>query len=278
MAEEGWIKLYRSIRSNWLWENGNERYAKWWMDILLMVNHKPRKMMDKTNRLVMIETGMTLTSERKLSAKWEVNRRTVHNFLNLLEEEKMISLKRMQNKYTTLKVNNYGNYQSFSSESEPRNTPRNAPHNTPRNTHEQELKELKNKDSELDFKEFFDYLNKVTGRSFKNIQSNQKLVAARLNAGYTKMDLKMVIDYKTTEWKGTDYEKYLQPSTLFRPSKFDEYLNQAKLAISKQRTKTTSDGQRQGKTTDEIEAERKRHEEEVTRRAEEKLKEKDVQS
>ena len=278
MAEEGWIKLYRSIRSNWLWENGNERYAKWWMDILLMVNHKPRKMMDKTNRLVMIETGMTLTSERKLSAKWEVNRRTVHNFLNLLEEEKMISLKRMQNKYTTLKVNNYGNYQSFSSESEPRNTPRNAPHNTPRNTHEQELKELKNKDSELDFKEFFDYLNKVTGRSFKNIQSNQKLVAARLNAGYTKMDLKMVIDYKTAEWKGTDYEKYLQPSTLFRPSKFDEYLNQAKLAISKQRTKTTSDGQRQGKTTDEIEVERKRHEEEVTRRAEEKLKERDVQS
>lgn len=274
MAEEGWIKLYRSIRSNWLWENGNERYAKWWMDILLMVNHKPRKMMDKTNRLVMIETGMTLTSERKLSAKWEVNRRTVHNFLNLLEEEKMISLKRMQNKYTTLKVNNYGNYQSFSSESEPRN----APHNTPRNTHEQELKELKNKDSELDFKEFFDYLNKVTGRSFKNIQSNQKLVAARLNAGYTKMDLKMVIDYKTAERKGTDYEKYLQPSTLFRPSKFDEYLNQAKLAISKQRTKTTSDGQRQGKTTDEIEVERKRHEEEVTRRAEEKLKEKDVQS
>ena len=271
MAEEGWIKLYRSIRSNWLWENGNERYAKWWMDILLMVNHKPRKMMDKTNHLVMIETGMTLTSERKLSAKWEVNRRTVHNFLNLLEEEKMISLKRMQNKYTTLKVNNYGNYQSFSSESEPRNTPRNAPHNTPRNAHEQELKELKNKDSELDFKEFFDYLNKVTGRSFRNIQSNQKLVSARLKAGYTKMDLKLVIDYKTSEWKGTDYEKYLQPSTLFKASKFDEYLNQAKLAISKQRTKTTSDGQRASKTAEEIEAERKKHAEEITRRAEERL-------
>lgn len=93
----------------------------------------------------------------------------------------------------------------------------------------------------LDFKEFFDYLNKVTGRSFKNIKSNQKLVSARLKAGYTKQDLKLVIDYKTSEWKGTEYEKYLQPSTLFRASKFDEYLNQAKLAVSKQkRNKTNS--------------------------------------
>lgn len=266
MAEEGWIKLYRSIRSNWLWEDGNERYLKWWVDILLMVNHQPRKVL-VNGELVEIETGERLTSILKLSKRWDADRRTVTKFLDLFEKDEMVSIKKSRQNGTTLKVLHYADYQSFSESNVQRTTQR----NTQRTTHKQELKELKNKDSELDFKEFFDYLNKVTGRSFKNIQSNQKLVAARLNAGYTKMDLKMVIDYKTFEWKGTDYEKYLQPSTLFKASKFDEYLNQAKLAISKQRIKTTSDGQRAGKTAEEIEVERKKHAEEITRRAEERL-------
>lgn len=266
MAEEGWIKLYRSIRSNWLWEDGNERYLKWWVDILLMVNHQPRKVL-VNGEFVEIKTGERLTSTVKLSKRWGVSRNTVTKFLKLLEKDEMILTSKSRQNGTTLKVLHYADYQGFEDKKRHQTEQRSEQ----RTEHKQELKELKNKDSELDFKEFFDYLNKVTGRSFKNIQSNQKLVSARLKAGYTKMDLKLVIDYKTSEWKGTDYEKYLQPSTLFKASKFDEYLNQAKLAISKQRTKTTSDGQRAGKTAEEIEAERKKHAEEITRRAEERL-------
>ena len=33
-----------------------------------------------------------------------------------------------------------------------------------------------------------------------------------------------VIDIKTIDWKGTDYEKYLRPETLFG-NKFESYLN-----------------------------------------------------
>ncbi len=43
-----------------------------------------------------------------------------------------------------------------------------------------------------------------------------------------------MIDKKTTEWKGTEMEKYLRPETLFSPSKFENYLNQP----AKQRMKT----------------------------------------
>lgn len=68
------------------------------------------------------------------------------------------------------------------------------------------------------------YLNKKTGRSFKAIDSNRKGIIARLNDGYSVEDAKHVIDVKCDEWLGTDYEKHLNCETLFRPSKFDKYL------------------------------------------------------
>ena len=43
---------------------------------------------------------------------------------------------------------------------------------------------------------------------------------------YHTEDLKAVIDKKVAEWKGTEFEKYLTPETLFRPSNFEKYLNQ----------------------------------------------------
>ena len=38
-------------------------------------------------------------------------------------------------------------------------------------------------------------------------------------------DLKNSIDRKVEEWKGTEWQKFLRPSTLFG-SKFESYLNQ----------------------------------------------------
>lgn len=268
MAEEGWIKLYRSIRSNWLWEDGNERYLKWWLDILLMVNHKPNKALIKGN-LVDVETGERVTSLVKLSERWGADRKVVRKFLNLLETDGMISRSSSTKNGTRLKVTNYADYQGFKSEKE-----QVTPHVTPQvSPHKQELKEVTN-NVDLDFEDFFDYFNKKTGRSFKNIESNRKLVRARLNDGFTKKDLKMVIDYKCAEWKNNEsMHKYLRPNTLFAPSHFNDYLNEAKEYVTNSKTKTTSDGQRKGKTIEEIEAERDKHLKEIEERAKEKLNE-----
>lgn len=38
---EGWVKLHRSITENWIWEN--PQYLKWWLDLILMANHKKQK-------------------------------------------------------------------------------------------------------------------------------------------------------------------------------------------------------------------------------------------
>lgn len=218
MADGGWIKVYRSIRSHWLWENGNERYAKWWIDILLMVNHEPRKVLNKTGKLITVGRGEAITSERKLSERWHADRRTVHKFLDLLQQDDMITVQRIVNLYTTLKVNNYGDYQGFSKESEPVTTP----HPTPPTTHEQEPKEV------INYVEFIKWFNKQTGKNFRNTETNKKMIRARLNEGFTKKDLVLVVKFKSMEWKDNpEMNKYLRFNTIFAPSHFNDYLNEA---------------------------------------------------
>lgn len=78
------------------------------------------------------------------------------------------------------------------------------------------------------YKEIIEYLNKNTGKKFNfRAKANQELIKARFNEGYSKEDFLKVIDNKVSEWIDVDSMKdYLQPSTLFRKSNFDKYLNQ----------------------------------------------------
>lgn len=73
-------------------------------------------------------------------------------------------------------------------------------------------------------REVIDYLNEKTNAKYRYSESSMKQIRARLNEKYTVEDCKTVIDKKTEEWKGTEWEKYLRPETLFG-SKFENYLN-----------------------------------------------------
>lgn len=141
MADGGWIKLYRSIRSNWIWANGNERYAKWWMDLIMMVNHEPRKVL-VNGKLITIGVGQRLTSIKKLSETWGTTRRTVDRFLSLLEEDNMIEVQKTKTKGTTIKVLHYADYQTFPPETGKGSAQQRAQRTAQRTTHKQEPKEL----------------------------------------------------------------------------------------------------------------------------------------
>lgn len=104
----GWVKLYRSIQDHWIWDN--PVYLKWWLDLILMANHKPNKVL-VNGEIETIDIGERLTSEVKLSERWEVDRKTVRKFLSLLEKEGMISVKKSRQKGTTYKVSKYKDYQ-----------------------------------------------------------------------------------------------------------------------------------------------------------------------
>jgi len=67
------------------------------------------------------------------------------------------------------------------------------------------------------------YWNSEYDRKIETISK----IKDRIKQGATVEDCKRVINFKTKEWMGTRLEKFLQPATLFAPTKFEDYLSQA---------------------------------------------------
>lgn len=68
-------------------------------------------------------------------------------------------------------------------------------------------------------------LNEKAGTHYRaTSKATQGHINARLGEGFTVEDFYTVIDKKCMEWKGTEWEKYLRPETLFG-TKFENYLN-----------------------------------------------------
>lgn len=99
-----------------------------------------------------------------------------------------------------------------------------------------DIKPLSGNPDPIPYKKIIDYLNEKTGRTFRNVESNKKLIRARWHEGYQLDDFKKVIDNKVidaNDSKSYFDEKFLQPSTLFG-NKFDQYLNQHTKVINRE--------------------------------------------
>ena len=78
-----------------------------------------------------------------------------------------------------------------------------------------------------------EFLNKKTGRHYEPRKPNKdptaslKAVHGLLKDGYTEQQLRQVIGNRLVKW-GDDpkMEQYLRPGTLFRQSKFEQYLGE----------------------------------------------------
>lgn len=70
------------------------------------------------------------------------------------------------------------------------------------------------------------HLNEITNSNYKSTtRTTRDKIIARLNEGFTLDDFIVVIDKKYWDWKGTEFEQYMRPETLFG-TKFESYLNQ----------------------------------------------------
>ena len=88
-----------------------------------------------------------------------------------------------------------------------------------------------------DVEEVITFLNTTTGSKYKSsTKATVSKIEARIKDGFSVDDIKTVITVKSKEWKGTDMAKYLRPSTLFAPDKFEDYLNQLEKNNSQQTT------------------------------------------
>lgn len=71
------------------------------------------------------------------------------------------------------------------------------------------------------------YLNGRTGKNFNpDTFSTIQLIRRLLEGGHTAEEMMKVIDGKAAEWAGTEFWKYMRPSTLFGDH-FESYLESA---------------------------------------------------
>ena len=85
-------------------------------------------------------------------------------------------------------------------------------------------------------KQVLSTLNDVCGTSYRDTNSNIRLIVTRLKEGFTVNDFNLVIESKYSEWgekptmfsNGQLSSTYLRPETLFG-QKFDSYLQAAKM-------------------------------------------------
>ncbi len=75
--------------------------------------------------------------------------------------------------------------------------------------------------------EIIDYLNLKTGHTYRPVESNLKLIRARLSEGHDAIQIMAVIDHKTIQWaNNTRMAHFLRPATLFNSEKFNNYAGQ----------------------------------------------------
>lgn len=87
----------------------------------------------------------------------------------------------------------------------------------------------KRKKASQDVIDVVEHLNTRTGRKFDpQRQQTMNLVNSRLKEGFVVDDLKKVVDCKVDKWGDDDKMRpFLRPETLFAPSKFEGYLQEA---------------------------------------------------
>ena len=71
------------------------------------------------------------------------------------------------------------------------------------------------------------FLIKRSGKSFKHVPSNLKLITARIKEGHSESEILAVIDMKVKEWQmDPKMAKYIRPATLFNAEKFNQYVGE----------------------------------------------------
>jgi uncharacterized phage protein (TIGR02220 family) len=76
------------------------------------------------------------------------------------------------------------------------------------------------------------HLNEKAGRFFRETAPNLAAVCARLSeVGGDVEGIRKMIDRQVARWKGTEWDEYLRPSTLFAPRKFNEYFDNRDLPL-----------------------------------------------
>ena len=221
MEPTSFVKIDRNIL-RWGWFKDGDTFRVF-MYLILNANYEDSFYMGHK-----ILRGQVVTGRKKIAEDLCLTEQRVRTAIKHLKSTKEITTTATP-KFTIVTVMGYDKYQSINQVPNQQLT-NNQPTTNQQLTTSKEIKKLRNKEinkySRETYQEIIAYLNAKAGTNYKaTAKLTQEHINARLNDGFTVADFKKVIENKCSEWKGTEWEKYLRPQTLFG-TKFESYLNQ----------------------------------------------------
>ena len=112
MSSIGLISLNREVMEHWI--SDNDKHFKWWVFVLMNVNHEERKI-SIGSKIHTIKPGQSGKSLRTWSNILDTTAKTVSKFFDLLESDKMITRKTIgkgKQSTTLITVNNWSKFQT----------------------------------------------------------------------------------------------------------------------------------------------------------------------
>jgi len=147
--DNSFIKLYRKIQDNWIWDN--PLYLKCWIDMLMRASIKPSSML-MNNQIINVSRGEIVFSQNNFAKRNGMSRQRLRTFLKKLEKTNMIRVKNNQ-LITHLIIVEYQQYNSLKLATK-----------KPLNNHIIKKKESKNKEVNKDFELFWNAYPKKIGK------------------------------------------------------------------------------------------------------------------
>ena len=240
---EGWIKLHRQIEENDIWHSERFTQGQAWVDLLLLATHKEQTVFLKGVEFRLLP-GQLCWSQVSLADRWRWNRKTVKKFLLTLKKSEMLDIETKKGAdigFTLITIRNYSKYQDKENDTLDIETDRGEGHS------KGHLLDNNKKDQEGIKKEEYGRmaspnsfspivvktirrLNELSGKHYRPDSKNiTKNLRAQLKEGFTETDFLLVVDDRWRRWKNKpDMLQHFNPDTLFRPSKFELYLTEAK--------------------------------------------------
>jgi uncharacterized phage protein (TIGR02220 family) len=235
----GYIMLARKIRGSPLWKSLKATHRIVLIELLLQAQYQDSEVV-RNGEVIFLKRGQIATSYQQIVddiADKTVTVKVVRNAIEKLVRHNFLAkdeAKIRAKKGLLLTIVNYGLYQ------DPQNyvgkdmgkemgivgAKQGQSQGRDRAINKKE-KNIKNEN--IPYDEIIRFLNEAAKKNFRSTSKlSRKLIRERWNEGFSLDDFRYVIKIKAEEWLGSQFEKFLQPATLFG-IKFEGYLNQKRV-------------------------------------------------
>lgn len=208
----GYVRLWRkSLDAGWI---QNHKLWAFWTYCLMKASYREFDAIVGL-QVVHLIPGQFIFGLHVASKETGLTIREIRTILDFLRNAKNLTIK-TTNKFSIITIINWPTYQGEEIENDKLND-----------------KPLANKGQHTNIKEVnlyrenalqvLSYLNEKTGKRYRD----PSFIEARLKDGGSVADCRKIIDTKMQDPYFRDNPKYLNPRTLFRPSHWDQYLNES---------------------------------------------------